>query len=140
MGLKVFNFICENGHTFEAMVSGTEEFERQKKRGLFTCPICNTKKVSRALSAPHVQAASSAKARPSNTVEELNSVYNSIKKVLDQSEFVGDRFAEEARSIHKGESPERVITGTPTSSEVEELLDEGIGVLPLGIKTKKHVN
>lgn len=139
MGLKVFNFICENGHTFEAMISGIEEFERQKKRGFFTCPVCGTSEISRALSAPHIQA-SSGKGRAENTVEALNSVYDTIKKVLDQSEFVGDRFAEEARSIHKGDAPERIITGTPTSSEVEELLDEGIDVMPIAVKEKKKVN
>ena len=55
MGLKVFNFICENGHTFEAMVPSIEAFEEQKKNGFFTCPVCNSNVISRALSAPLIQ-------------------------------------------------------------------------------------
>lgn len=39
MGLKVFNFICENGHTFEAMVPSIEAFEEQKKNG-FSHVLC----------------------------------------------------------------------------------------------------
>ena len=61
MGLKVFNFICENGHTFEAMVPSIEAFEEQKKNGFFTCPVCNSNVISRALSAPHIQASSTQK-------------------------------------------------------------------------------
>lgn len=121
MGLKVFNFICENGHTFEAMVPSIEAFEEQKKNGFFTCPVCNSNVISRVLSAPHIQA-------------------SSTQKILDESEFVGDRFADEARSIHRGDAPDRLITGTPTSEEVSELRDEGIEVLEIGLKKDRSMN
>lgn len=71
MGLKVFNFICENGHTFEAMVPSIEAFEEQKKNGFFTCPVCNSNVISRALSAPHIQASSTQKDVSQNTVEAI---------------------------------------------------------------------
>lgn len=45
MALKVFNFACVNGHTFEAMVGSEEDFEKQKKAGLFTCPVCGSSEV-----------------------------------------------------------------------------------------------
>ena len=132
MGLKVFNFICENGHTFEAMVPSIEAFEEQKKNGFFTCPVCNSNVISRALSAPHIQASSTQKA--------MHTVYETVKKILDESEFVGDRFADEARSIHRGDAPDRFITGTPTSEEVSELRDEGIEVLEIGLKKDRSTN
>lgn len=140
MGLKVFNFICENGHTFEAMVPSIEAFEEQKKNGFFTCPVCNSNVISRALSAPHIQASSTQKDVPQNTVEAMHTVYKTVKKILDESEFVGDRFADEARSIHRGDAPDRFITGTPTSEEVSELRDEGIEVLEIGLKKDRSMN
>ena len=48
----------------------------------------------------------------------MHTVYKTVKKILDESEFVGDRFADEARSIHRGDAPDRLITGTPTSEAV----------------------
>ncbi len=42
----------------------------------------------------------------------MHTVYKTVKKILDESEFVGDRFADEARSIHRGDAPDRLITGT----------------------------
>lgn len=86
MGLKVFNFICENGHTFEAMVPSIEAFEEQKKNGFFTCPVCNSNVISRALSAPHIQASSTQKDVSQNTVEAMHTVYKTVKKILDESE------------------------------------------------------
>lgn len=51
--------------------------------------------------------------------------------VIENTEDVGGRFAEEARRIHYGESPERGIRGQTTAQERESLLDEGIEVVPL---------
>ena len=83
-----------------------EAFEEQKKNGFFTCPVCNSNVISRALSAPHIQASSTQKDVPQNTVEAMHTVYKTVKKILDESEFVGDRFADEARSIHRGDAPD----------------------------------
>lgn len=54
-----------------------------------------------------------------------------VRQVIESTEDVGGRFAEEARRIHYGESPERGIRGQTTAQERESLLDEGIDVVPL---------
>ena len=46
---------------------------------------------------------------------------------------MGAAFPEEARKIHYQETPERRIRGTASQEEVEELVDEGIEVVPLPI-------
>jgi len=52
-----------------------------------------------------------------------------LRKVVEDShENVGDRFAEEARKIHYGETEHRGIYGQATDEEAEELADEGIEV------------
>jgi hypothetical protein len=42
------------------------------------------------------------------------------------AEHVGDKFADEARKIHRGEAPERSIYGDTTDAEAEALSDEGV--------------
>ena len=42
------------------------------------------------------------------------------------AEYVGPRFADEARKMHKGESDERSIYGEASDAEAEALTDDGI--------------
>lgn len=60
-----------------------------------------------------------------------------VRQVIAQTEDVGEKFTEEARRIHYGESPNRGIRGAATAQQRAELLDEGIEVvafpLPRGI-------
>jgi len=51
---------------------------------------------------------------------------------------VGNGFAEEARKIHYGEVEHSNIYGTCTKQETEELLDEGIEILPLPDLPPEH--
>jgi len=53
------------------------------------------------------------------------------KYVQDNAEYVGPRFAEEARKIHYGETEERQIYGESTVKEAVDLVEEGIDVAPL---------
>ena len=54
-----------------------------------------------------------------------------VKQVMANTEDVGERFAEEARKIHYGETDERGIRGQASAEETAALIEEGIGVLPL---------
>jgi hypothetical protein len=56
-----------------------------------------------------------------------------VRHVVANTEDVGERFAEEARRIHYGESEERAIRGQASAQEREALRDEGIEVHPLPI-------
>ncbi len=56
-----------------------------------------------------------------------------VRRVMADTEDVGERFAEEARRMHYGEVSERGIRGQATLEQTEELLDEGIAVMPLPI-------
>ena len=56
-----------------------------------------------------------------------------VRHVLAHTEDVGERFAEEARRIHYGESRERNIRGQASREETAELIEEGIGVMPLSL-------
>ena len=62
-----------------------------------------------------------------------------LRKTIE-TEFtnVGDGFAEEARKIHYGEAEHSNIYGTCTKQETEELLDEGVEILPLPELLPEH--
>ena len=53
------------------------------------------------------------------------------KRIIANTDDVGDRFAEEARKIHYGETEERSIRGKASADETQALLEEGIAVLPM---------
>lgn len=139
MALKVFNFRCVNGHCFEAMVPSVKDFERQRDAGLFTCPYCETSNVQRALSAPHVSTKSASR-KEDEKMAVLENFYKELSSIIDKAENVGDKFPQEARAIFRGEAPEKAIIGTAKTEEVEELLEEGVPILPLGPQNKNSVN
>jgi len=56
-----------------------------------------------------------------------------VKHVIANTEDVGQNFAEEARKMHYGESEERNIRGQASVEETQELLEEGIEVMPLPV-------
>ncbi len=53
------------------------------------------------------------------------------KRIIANTDDVGDKFAEEARKIHYGETKERSIRGKASAEETQALLEEGIAVLPM---------
>ena len=56
-----------------------------------------------------------------------------MAELLKNTEDVGNRFAEEARRIHYGESDAKAIRGQTTPAEREALADEGIEVFTLPV-------
>ncbi len=56
-----------------------------------------------------------------------------VKHVIANTEDVGQNFAEEARKMHYGESEERNIRGQASMEETQDLLEEGIEVVPLPV-------
>ena len=54
-----------------------------------------------------------------------------VKHVVANTEDVGGAFSEEARKMHYGETEQRNIRGQATPEETQELLEEGIQVMPL---------
>jgi hypothetical protein len=125
----IFDLKCmAQGHVFEAWFGSTEDYEAQRARGLVACPICGASEVDKAPMAPNIPAKGSAPAAVKAVLADMAAAQ---KKMLAGSDFVGDKFADEARAIHLGESEARAIHGQATPQEAEELRDEGIPVAPL---------
>jgi hypothetical protein len=136
----VFDLKCErSGHVFEAWFGSTSEYEDQSRRGLVQCPLCGDVSVTKAVMAPNVapkgnrqSLGSPAEApNPEKMKAMMAALATAQKQILENSSFVGDRFADEARSIHLGETAARSIHGRATRAEAEKLSEEGIPVSPL---------
>lgn len=54
-----------------------------------------------------------------------------VREMKAEATDVGERFAEEARRIHFGETEEKKIYGSAKAEDVKSLLDDGVPVLPL---------
>ena len=131
-----FTLICDNDHGFDGWFSSSQDFDGQKQRGLVSCPVCGSVKVEKSLMAPSVSTGrQKEKMAVATTDANRRALAVELKKLrekmTDGAENVGDRFPEEARKIHYGESEERGIYGEANREEVEGLLDEGVGVVPL---------
>lgn len=131
----VFDLACDNGHVFEAWFGSTDDYEKQKAGGLVSCPMCNSASVEKAVMAPRVAAKGNRDIAPARSPEQTKQMMAMLAKAqaeaLAQSDYVGKRFADEARAIHLGEAVERSIYGEASREETRALLDEGIAVAPL---------
>jgi hypothetical protein len=130
----VFNLSCEKAHRFEGWFGSAGDFESQAEAGSIACPVCGSVEIEKQLSAPYVKTRSTAQAADesqpvavANAAQMLRQKF--VEHVVNNTEFVGRRFPEEARRIFYKEAPERAIRGTASGQEVVELKEEGIDVL-----------
>ena len=136
--MKVLNLQCSARHDFEGWFASEDDFQAQLGRGLVECPMCGDTAVTKMLSAPRLNlgAAQPQAKQEVMTAPEPNlqaAWLRMVRHVMANTEDVGERFTEEARKIHYGESEERGIRGQATRQQTQSLLEEGIGVLPLPI-------
>ena len=153
----LYRLRCSKGHEFDSWFKDSKSYERQEKKSLIGCAECGDSKVSRAIMAPRlgtkgnrkktgvpvvqapapapeqVQAEQKMAALAKHMPKELREALLKVRAEVEKNcEHVGEKFAEEARKIHYGESDKRGIYGETTDEEAEALADEGIefGRLP----------
>lgn len=143
--MKVLDLQCPDGHRFEGWFASADDFESQLSRKLVECPMCSATNVSRVPSAPRLNlsgasAAPSAagQASPPGQAAHAAAQWQAhamrvMREVLEKTENVGDRFAEEARRIHYNEAPARNIRGVASAEDAQALVEEGIDVMPLPV-------
>ncbi len=152
---------CDRSHEFESWFPSSGAYEAQRKRGLVTCPVCNSAKVekqimrpslartgrmdaitpavpepspSEAVPAPQLPALPQPLALLSEHERKLRAMLKEIREhVTRNADDVGERFPDEARKMHYGEIEHRSIYGEASPVEARELLEEGIEVHPLPI-------
>ena len=147
----LYRLRCNDDHEFEGWFRNADAFDAQRAAGSLECPVCGSADVGKALMAPNIasgaakgrEVAVPAAATPSVEVHspaelqamhpavrqaaELKRQLRALRRVVEENcDYVGPRFAEEARKIHYGEVDPRGIYGESTPEESERLKDEGI--------------
>ena len=133
-----YDLICDKGHAFDGWFRNSAAYDEQAGGGLVSCTQCGSAKVEKQLMAPGIPAKSNRKsdsatkmvAAPADPrlAELMNMMREMRKHVEENAEYVGDRFADEARKIHYEESEQRGIYGQTTADEAKALVEEGITV------------
>jgi hypothetical protein len=142
--MKVLDLRCAHGHRFEGWFASDDDLQSQMDRGLLECPVCADKAITRLPSAPRLNVSGAREPQPVAKPAEQASAgdqpvemtmqaawLRAVQHVMNNTTDVGDRFAEEARKIHYGETDERAIRGRATPDEAEALREEGIDVMSL---------
>ncbi len=140
--MKVLDLRCANGHGFEGWFGSEDDYMSQNGRGLVECPLCADRTIVRMPSAPRlnlsgarepVAPAPSAKPAEAQPADLQALWMQAVRHVMANTEDVGERFAEEARRIHYGETEQRGIRGQATDGERQALHDEGIEVMAIPV-------
>jgi hypothetical protein len=125
-----YDLKCANGDEFEAWFGSIADFDKQAEAGLVECPHCGSKHVEKAPMAPAVRSSRKKEAQKERAVA-MAMAAKVREHIKDNFDYVGDKFAEEARKMHSGESEERAIWGEATPEQAQELAEEGIPAAPL---------
>lgn len=134
--MKVLDLCCSSDHRFEGWFGSEEDYSTQSSQGLLSCPICDDVAVRRLPSATRLILAGPesepadvpVKVAPANVQVQADWMRR-MRRLIEHTEDVGERFASEARRIHYGDSEERAIRGQATREEARTLHDEGIEIL-----------
>lgn len=134
--MKVFDLRCRHDHAFEGWFASDDDFQAQQARGLLRCPLCDDTEVQRLPSAPRLNLSGAQAPAPAEAPAAAQAVtrpgdlqaawLHAVRELVEKTEDVGERFAEEARRIHYGETPQRGIRGQASPEERHALLEEGI--------------
>lgn len=148
----LYSLRCDSEHEFESWFKDSAAYDSQAKRALVACPHCGSQKVEKAIMAPRVargvsapdsppdssRATAAASQLPAKSVAAdpkaarmRRALLELRRQVEDNCDYVGPRFAEEARRIHYGEADARGIYGESTREEAEALAEEGVEVASL---------
>jgi len=133
---------CSKAHEFEAWFRSMDDFDRAIAAGEAACPVCGDTKVEKALMAPAVAGTHKGDETPGDEKVKLavpdprrqamrEAIHALRKQVTENADYVGDKFAEEARKIHYEEVEAHGIYGEATGEEAQALAEEGIDFLPL---------
>ena len=156
--MVIYDLSCDLGHSFEGWFKNNEDMQVQKEQGLLTCPYCDSSNVTKQVTAAKVARKTNTKAGAANDSEpsvvtadgavsnksvavgdssaqqfsELQKMLGKVHEHIDANfQNVGNRFAEEAISMHRGEKEKENIKGTVNREQLDELKKEGVEALPL---------
>ena len=125
-----YSLVCDNSHKFDAWFKSAAAYDDQHSKGVVTCPVCTSGQVEKAVMAPAVSRTDSGRVSLSAghpEARQLREMMRALRhKVTSEADYVGDKFADEARKIHFKEVDPRGIYGEATHDEVAGLLEDDL--------------
>jgi hypothetical protein len=122
----LFALRCSADHQFDAWFRNSEGYEAQQQAGEIACPECGETRVEKALMAPNIGRSHKL---PALSPTQMRAMLVELRRQVETNcDYVGERFAEEARRIHYGETDAHGIYGETSAEEAQELTEEGIEV------------
>ena len=122
----LFTLRCSSDHEFEAWFRDGDAYEAQQQAGEIACPHCGDAQVEKAPMAPNIGRSREVKG-PTVSPAQMRAMLTALRQQVEQNcDYVGERFAEEARRIHYGEADPHGIYGEATTEESQALTEEGI--------------
>ena len=133
-----YNLRCEKGHDFDGWFRSSDGFETMQAAEQVACAQCGSTNVAKALMAPSVPAEKVRLDAPRNPAEQaLEKLREHVEK---NSDYVGLRFADEARAMHDGDRPTRAIHGEARPEDARKLIEDGVPVAPLPFIPRQKAN
>ncbi len=130
-----YNLICDKNHEFESWFSDSKEFENLKKKKLLDCIFCSSKIISKSIMSPMVSIPKKNNTKLNFDEKKFKKERNKLIKlrnyIENNFEYVGEDFSKKVREIYYDKKSDKIIYGTTTAKEREELADEGIDLLSI---------
>ena len=126
-----YDLRCANGDEFDAWFGSMADYDVQAENGQIACPHCGSCLIEKAPMAPAVRTSKSMDKRSEERKVAMAMAAKVREHIKENFDYVGDKFADEARKMHAGETEERAIYGEATPEQVRELAEEGIPAAPL---------
>ena len=137
-----FALVCSQAHEFEGWFRDNADFDRQQKHNMVCCPVCETQSVGKALMAPSISTSRSQEKVTLAMGDEQRRIMTEMRAMTQKmkagADYVGDKFADEARKIHDGDTEPRGIYGEATNEEARALIEDGIDFMPLPSFPEDH--
>ena len=130
-----YNLKCNNNHEFESWFSDSLEFDKLKKRKLLECIYCSSKKIKKSIMAPMISGNIKKDSYLENLTKNLKIEKNWLLKIREyiekNYEYVGKNFSNKVREIYYDKKNNKMIYGTTSLKEREELAEEGIDLISI---------
>lgn len=123
----LFTLRCTRDHHFEGWFRDGATYEKQSAAHEIVCPECGDTGVEKALMAPRVAKSRPEAASRAPTAAQMRQALQQLRRQVETNcDYVGDRFAEEARRIHYGETEAHGIYGEASADDAKSLREEGV--------------
>jgi hypothetical protein len=128
---------CDQGHNFDGWFRSSDAFETTRAAGHVACTLCGSAKVEKSLMAPSVPAPEKVAQAMTPTEAALHALRQQVEA---NSDYVGLKFADEARAMHEGRTPGRAIHGEARIEDARKLVEDGVPVAPLPFIPRQKAN